>query len=241
LIVAVPPAGVKFMETIVQDRSEQVRAEFKERLGGPASIDTADSLWRGLSTLRKLLLTRLHNDVEAQFGIDTIRAPSTKEEARREVHNAGTEIEVYSAVVVLAEAAHSGYAKADFPWFCQWLTRLVWGDHPDADVLERLQAYDQLNDGERRRMFASHVEQALPEATSAPLVVYRLYPRAVRVATALAFGDRLRASDIRGEQIAYLPVITDCHECHGAPLDNGEVCNQCGNPLWKLNWMNATD
>jgi dTDP-4-amino-4,6-dideoxygalactose transaminase len=108
-------------------------------------------------------------------------------------------------------------------------------------VLARRQAYDHLTDGERRRMFASHVEQALPEATSAPLVVYRLYPRAVRIATALAFGDRLRASDIRNEQIAYLPVIADCHECHGVTLDNGEVCKQCGNPLWKLNWMNATD
>src|SRR5580765_7212513 len=86
-----------FMDTIVQDRSEQLREEFKQRLGGPNSIDTADSLCRGLTTLRKLLLTRLHNDVEAQFGIDTLRAPSTKEEARREVHNAGTEIEAYSA------------------------------------------------------------------------------------------------------------------------------------------------
>jgi len=229
------------MDTIVQDRCEQVRAEFKQKLGGPNSIDTADSLWRGLTTLRNLLLTRLHNDVEAQFGIDTIRAPSTSEEARREVRNAGTEIEMYSAVVVLAEAAHSGYAKADFSWFCHWLTRLLWGESPDPGVLERLHAYDQLTDGERRRMFASHVERALPEATSAPLVIYRLYPRAVRIATALAFGDRLRASDIRNEQIAYLPVISDCHECHGAPLDNGEVCNQCGNPLWKLNWMNATD
>jgi hypothetical protein len=229
------------MDTIVQDRGEQVRAEFRQRLGGPNSIDTADSLWRGLTTLKKLLLTRLHNDVEAQFGIDTIRAPSTSNEARREIGNAVGEIEIYSAVVVLAEAAHSGYAKADFSWFCQWLTRLFWGESPEAVVLERLHAYDQLTDGERRRMFASHVERALPEATSAPLVIYRLYPRTVRIATALAFGDRLRASDIRNEQIAYLPVISDCHECHGAPLDNGEVCSQCGNPLWKLNWMNATD
>jgi hypothetical protein len=67
------------METIVQDRCAQVRAEFEQRLGGQNSTDSADSLWRGLTTLRKLLLTRLHNDVEAQFGIDTIRAPSTKE------------------------------------------------------------------------------------------------------------------------------------------------------------------
>src|SRR5262245_62070960 len=155
------------MDTIVQDRGEQVRAEFKQRLGGPNSIDTADSLWRGLTTLRKLLLTRLHNDVEAQFGIDTIRAPSTSNEARREIGHAASEIETYSAVVVLAEAAHSGYAKADFPWFCGWLTRLCWGEHADPAILERLHAYDQLTDGERRRMFASLVEQALPEATSA--------------------------------------------------------------------------
>jgi len=26
-----------------------------------------------------------------------------------------------------------------------------------------------------------------------------------------------------------------------ASLDNGEVRAQCGRPLWKPNWMNATD
>jgi hypothetical protein len=90
-------------------------------------------------------------------------------------------------------------------------------------------------------MFSSALERALPEARKAPLVIYRLYPRAVRIATAIAFGDALRAQEIRSEQISFLPIIADCHHCHGAPLENGESCVDCGNPLWKIKWLNTTD
>ena len=51
--------------------------------------------------------------------------------------------------------------------------------------------YDQPSDGLRRRRFPSLLEQALPEARKAPLIIYRLFPRAVRIVTALAFGNAL--------------------------------------------------
>jgi hypothetical protein len=104
-----------------------------------------------------------------------------------------------------------------------------------------MRRYDQQNDGQRRRMFSSFLEQAFPEARKAPLIIYRLLPRAVWIVTALAFGDALRAREVRGEQISYLPIIGDCHYCHGLPLENGETCVECGNPLWKIKWLNAME
>ena len=172
---------------------------------------------------------------------DPIRAPKTLLNAKQEFRHAAQEIEIYSLVVVLAEASHSGYAAGDVDWFRNWLLRLRWGDEIDSAISERLQSYEPLTDGQRRRMFASSLEQALREATKAPLIIYRLYPRAVRIATALAFGDVLRARTVRSEQISYLPVIADCHHCHGLTLENGEICPDCGNPLWKIDWLCATE
>ena len=75
----------------------------------------------------------------------------------------------------------------------------------------------------------------------APLVIYRLLPLGVRIIVAVAFGDHLRAGETRNEQTALLPVIADCHECHGRPLDNGERCHRCSNPLWGFDWLTAAD
>jgi hypothetical protein len=85
------------------------------------------------------------------------------------------------------------------------------------------------------------LEQALPEASKAPLGIYRMFPRAVRITTAVAFSDMQRAREVRAEQVSYLPIIADCHQCHGLPLDNRETCVQCGNPIWKLKWLSAVE
>ncbi len=229
------------MSSGIQDRRDHAQAELSQHVSAVNSSDTAGNLLNGLTTLRKLLLTRLHCDVEAEFGVDSALAPATAAEAVREMRHAAEEIEAYSLVLVIAEVARSGYAKGDLEWFRDWLLRLRCGDDVDSSLVARLQQYDQLNDAQRRRMFSSFLEQALPEATKAPLIIYRLFPRAVRIVTALAFGDALRAREIRGEQISFLPVIGDCHHCHGLPLENGETCVECGNPLWKIRWLNATE
>ena len=36
-----------------------------------------------------------------------------------------------------------------------------------------------------------------------------------------------------------LSIIRDCAECHGSVLENGEQCRNCGNPLWKYDWLTA--
>ena len=217
------------MHTEVHDRLEHAQAELTRHHGGVNSSEIVESLWAGLTTLRKLFLARLHP------GFDSLT------EAKREFRHAAAEIEIYSLLVVVAEAEHSGYTKGDLTWFRDWLLRLSWGDEIDSATLEHFQSYEHHSDGERRRMFASSLEQALPEATAAPLIIYRLYPRAVRIATAVAFGDAPRAREVRSEQISYLPVIGDCHQCHGRPLENGEICPDCSNPLWKTAWLNATE
>ena len=214
------------MNTGFQNRREQAQAEFQQRVGSAHSADLVRSLWAGLTTLRKLLLTRLHNDVEAYYGIDSILAPMTASETQREMCHAADEIEIYSLTVVLAEAAHSRYAHDDADWFREWLLRLRWGDEMNAMVAERMHLYDQYGDNDRRHMFASFVEQALPEATKAPLVIYRLYPRSVRVATALAFGDPLRAPRCVANRFLFcrsLPIATTATGCRWKMVTSARI------------------
>jgi hypothetical protein len=229
------------MHTELHERLEHAQADLSQYSGGLNSSNIVGCLWFGLITLRKLFLARLQRGIESPSGTDSIWAPLTFVEAKREFRHATEEIDIYSLLVVVAEAEHSGYANGDMDWFRDWLLRLRWGVEIESATWERLQAYETRSDGERRRMFASFLEQALPEATTTPLVIYRLYPRAVRIATALAFGDVLRAREVRSEQMSYLPVIGDCHQCHGLPLENGEICPECGNPLWKISWLCVTE
>ncbi|MFO7908116.1 MAG: hypothetical protein R6U98_36080 [Pirellulaceae bacterium] len=61
----------------------------------------------------------------------------------------------------------------------------------------------------------------------------------VRIVTAIAFGKHMDAAEIRNRQTFWLPAIGDCPECHGRPLDNGEECSVCGNPIWRYRWLCA--
>jgi hypothetical protein len=97
------------------------------------------------------------------------------------------------------------------------------------------------DDDQRRLSFSGHLEHAYPEARRAPLVLYRLFPLSVGIATALAFSAPLDANELRNQQMFWLPSIQDCHECHGAPLENGEKCRVCGNPVWSHRWLTEAD
>jgi hypothetical protein len=217
------------MHTEVHGRIEHAQAELTLHGGGVNSSAIVESLWAGLTTLRKLLLARLHADSKS-FAV-----------AKREFRRAAEEIEIYSLLVVVAEVEHSRYTNGDLAWIRDWLLQLRFGDKVDPAIVKSMRRYDQQNDGQRRRMFSSFLEQAFPEGRKAPLIIYRLFPRAVRIVTAVAFADALRAREIRAEQISFLPIISDCHHCHGLPLENSETCVECGNPLWKIKWLNATE
>ena len=88
-------------------------------------------------------------------------------------------------------------------------------------------------------LFLACLQRFFPESGHAPLIIYRLFPLAISVATAIAFGQLARAEETRKGQIAWLPGIADCPACHGRLLENGEKCQQCGNPFWKTEWLTA--
>lgn len=199
-----------------------------------------ENLAASLNNLRNLLLRRVHEDIEAQYGIDSMLAPMTEEEEERELFQAKVEIEVYSIATAADEMTASNYAD-DQQWCLDWLTQLRLGDDVPKGVQQRLEGYLKRSLEKRRLLFSDVLVRSLPEAGKAPLVIFRLYPKAVRLAVAVAFNDPLRASECRNEQIAILPSITDCHQCHGRPLDSGDTCSECGSPLWKLRWLLAAD
>ena len=91
----------------------------------------------------------------------------------------------------------------------------------------------------RRLAFQRVLDKAIPESRRAPLVLLRLLPLAAGIATATAFGNLDLARLLRKQQSSLLPAINDCHRCRGRLLDNGDSCPECGNPLWKFNWLTS--
>ncbi len=94
---------------------------------------------------------------------------------------------------------------------------------------------------DQRLAFSNILATTQPEASRAPLILLRLVPAAVQIATALAFGKSADARQWRHEQTEILPSIPDCHRCHGKLLENGEQCTMCGNPLWTYEWLTNAD
>ena len=106
----------KVMSNGLQDRREHAQAELALHIGEIKSPDMVGSLWNGLMTLQKLLLTRLHIDFAAEFGVDSSLAPATAGEAIRETRHAAEAIETYSLVLAIDEVA---------PRICQGRCQLV--------------------------------------------------------------------------------------------------------------------
>jgi hypothetical protein len=140
------------------------------------------------------------------------------------------------------EAKTSGYIRRRGKWFTQWLAKMTFGQGADdARVRQRLADYAAQSADQRRLAFSNVLVKAMPEAGRAPLVTFSLFPLAAAIATAIAFGDVRRATELRNSQAAMLPAISDCQQCHGRPLANGASCEVCGNPLWKYQWLTAAD
>jgi hypothetical protein len=151
-----------------------------------------------------------------------------------------TEIDLFEVAESAAEVREAAYVQSGNDWYTAWLAGLLLGEScAEAGVQKRLAAYCAGSSDGRRRAFSAAVEHMFPEACRVPLVLYRLLPLAVGIATALAFGNAARATACRKGQVSILPSIADCHHCHGRLLDVGEQCPHCGNPLWKSDWMLA--
>ncbi len=228
------------LQQCIARRSESA-AEFDAHENRNDGMRVASSLIDGLDTLRSTLFTRIHVDVERHYGSDSMLSPISLKDMQKMEATSRVEIEIYQVAVSVEEARDRGFVT-DIAWYRDWLSQLRLGELTEKPrVTARLEHYLEEARGERRLEFSSVLTRVVPEAAKAPLVLYRLFPYAVRIATDLAFGDPLAASEARKQKVMVLPPIADCRDCHGRPLDNGEHCPQCGNPLWRFNWLRADD
>ena len=220
----------------VARHSKAVR-EFDRHLHRKDGATVAEGLASGLDLFRDSLYLRMHRDVEQMVGVDSMWMPVSEIRTER---RAKCEIELYQ--VAESAAAVRTYLDSEFDWYCRWLARLRLGpDSPDAKQLQRLEDYLAKTGDERRLAFTDVLAIALPDSRGAPLVLFRLMPFCVEIVTALAFGDHARAREARKSQAVHLPAIQYCQQCRGDVLESGEQCRGCGNPLWKYDWLIATD
>jgi len=223
------------LDDFSQRHAEAVE-QFNRRLHRGDGLRVASSLSAGLSLLRDVLAVRLHEDVERIVGRDSMLIPVSVLKARK---LARREIELFQAVESAVAARDFGYVES-VDWYLRWLCHLRQIDRQsDSSDLGRLTESLGAPADQRRGHFESELAKVLPESTRAPLVLFRLFPLAVGIVTAQAFGDHSRAARIRQSQASILPAILDCRDCHGKVLENGEQCAGCGNPLWKFNWLTA--
>lgn len=219
-----------------KQRREEAATVLEEKLARKDAAQVVESLAAGLSQLRNLMFTRVHYDVETRFGMDSMLAPFSADRQERDQLRAKSEIDVFAVVVAAAEAESMGIAG---DWVLPWLVKLRFGNEHAETVRPRLDQYNQEEQAQQRLLFASQLERLFPEATKAPLVTYRLFPYALCIATATAFGDQARALESRARQLSILPAIGDCHQCRGRVLDNEDQCGVCGNPLWNYEWLTS--
>ena len=171
------------------------------------------------------------------FGHDSMLLPISVEESERV---AKCEIETYQIAVTALTIQERGFLRSDVKWFVKWLAELRLGeDLQDTKWRRRIRQYVAMSEDEQRLDFSRHLETVFPEASRAPLILYRLFPLSIRIVSAVAFGHHLEAAELRNRQTFWLPAIGDCHDCHGRPLDNGEQCPVCGNPIWTYHWLCA--
>lgn len=214
-------------------------AELMARLREGSTETITNSLVDGLNTLRHLLFQRIHDDVEMQFGQDSMLLPVSVKESEQQ---AKREIDAYQIALSALAARDGSYFRDDIKWYVGWLLRLQMGQLEDETFWRRrVRQYMNASEDRQRLEFSRNLESVFPEASRAPLILYRLFPLSVRIVSAIAYGQRLDAVELRNRQAFWLPVITDCHACHGRPLDNGDACDVCGNPIWNYTWLNAAD
>lgn len=210
--------------------------EFNQRTGRDSGASAAEKLDQRLVLLQDLLYNRLHGDVQQAVGMDSMLMPVS--EFNTQVA-AKTEIAVYQIAESRTAAEELGIDTQPDDWFSRWLAKLLLGASIEAESLDRLAEYHTQQSRERMLAFTDVLARVLPESRRAPLVLFNLYPYSVWIAAAIALGDRVRAAEIRKEQLELQPALVDCTVCRGQLLATGKQCPECGNPVWKFEWLVA--
>jgi hypothetical protein len=220
---------------MLQDkRSDQLSAaaaEFDQHENRSDGVRVVGNLDNGLTLLRESLYLHLHQELENALGVDSMLTPVSEVKTRQQVK---IEIELYQAAESAVAVSERSYVSNDGHWYLHWLAGVRLGQTAlDDQSRQRLAEYAGQNPDQRRLTLTNVLVTVLPDARRAPLVLFRLFPLAVQIATSIAFGDDANASRMRASQIDCLPAIEDCSQCRGRVLNNGEQCAVCGNPLWK--------
>ena len=222
----------------ISSRCSTAAEEFGQHEHRSDGLRIIESISGGLTLIRDAVYARVHFDVERRMGRDSLIFPLSEEKAERATK---LEIEIYEIVVAAGAVQARGYVS-DGNWFRDWLVDLRMGTvDGNSRVARRLVYYASKPPDEQRLAFSNILATAQPEASRAPLVLLRLVPEAVQIATALAFGRSADAQQWRHEQVEMLPSIADCYRCRGKLLENGEQCTVCGNPLWTYEWLTNSD
>lgn len=223
-------------QELIRERVQQAAQALDAQESRADGARITASLMAGLNEIDSLLFDRVSSDVETEFGEDSMLMPISAIKSGKATRK---EIEVYQAVEAAAQARAAG-AIRDESWFADWLARLRLGDlYDDPMVAERFAHYRGKHADARRLMFESMLERTYPEAGKAPVLVYRLFPLAIGIVMAVAFGNHALAQKLRNQQCELLPNLVECRACHGHLLENGDECRHCGNPLWKFEWLTA--
>ncbi|MBU4270271.1 MAG: hypothetical protein KKE86_14240 [Planctomycetes bacterium] len=210
--------------------------EFNARTGRDNGRSAAEKLDQRLVLLQDLLYSRLHGDVQQAVGMDSMLMPISELKTQLA---AKTDISLYQIAESRAAVVELGARATADDWYSRWLARLLLGEPIDADTLARLDEYGSKSPRERMLAFTDVLARVLPESRRAPLVLFNLFPISVWIATAIAWGDRVRAAEFRKKQLDLQPALGDCTVCRGQLLATGKQCRQCGNPVWKYDWLVA--
>ncbi len=214
-------------------------AEFGRHTGRPDGQQVVAGLRAGWGLLSDLLYLRLHEDVEKAIGIDSMLAPLSETKSQSITK---TEIGLYQIAESAATIRQFGYLPAGDDWCVPWLARLRLGESSeDRAHQHRIEGYLAKTAQARGLVWTDVLATVLPESRRAPLVLFLLFPLAVRIVTALAFGDQAGAKGFRASQVELLPVISGCRRCGGRVLENGQSCDNCANPLWKTEWLTSAE
>ncbi|NQT39212.1 MAG: hypothetical protein HQ581_17065 [Planctomycetes bacterium] len=217
----------------------EAAGEFDRHKNRGSGVHVATCLRAGLTVLRDSLFLRIHHDVDEAVGRDSMLMPVSELKTKQ---RALEQIEAYLIAESAAAAEKFGYLGTTPQWYFPWLARLRMHDSGlDEIVLSQAENYLDGTSEERHRAFSDELGRLLPGSRRAPLVLFRLVPLAIQLATACAFEDRDTAATLRRDQLRILPAISDCRQCRGRVLECVEPCRACGNPLWKHQWLTAVD
>lgn len=222
----------------VCDRRDQATLALEGHDAALAAEEVVQVLDAGIAQLRDAFVVRVHEDLEEEFGRDSMLAPPSWSREVEEVRGARNEVDAYSCFIVADQAARYAYVADPGDWLQPWALQIRFGDDI-AFGLQRAGSYGQMTPRERHTFFVSLVHRVLPESRKAPAVLFHLFSRGVKIMAALAFGNSDRALALRKQQREMLTAIGECPECHGHLLEPDVQCATCGNPLWTYTWLRA--